>query len=176
MAARSPGARLDPPVLLALDEIGTLAPLPSLPTLMAEGGGTGLTTVPVLQSLAQAREKWGPENAGAIWDASIVKVVLGGSANAKDLQDVAALLGERDEPTVAVSRDTHGGRSYQTSLRRVPVMPPDVLRTLPFGTAVTLLRSSPPIVTNLRAWTARPDAKTLRADRGAIEAMLRSGA
>jgi type IV secretory pathway TraG/TraD family ATPase VirD4 len=176
MAARSPGARLDPPVLLALDEIGTLAPLPSLPTLMAEGGGTGLTTVPVLQSLAQAREKWGPENAGAIWDASIVKVVLGGSANAKDLQDVAALLGERDEPTVAVSRDTHGGRSYQTSLRRVPVMPPDVLRTLPFGTAVTLLRSAPPIVTNLRAWTARPDAKTLRADRGAIEAMLRSGA
>lgn len=36
IAARSPGARLDPPLLLALDEIGNLAPLPSLPTLMAE--------------------------------------------------------------------------------------------------------------------------------------------
>ena len=47
MATRSPGARLDPPVLLALDEIGNLAPLPSLPTLMAEGGGTGITTMPV---------------------------------------------------------------------------------------------------------------------------------
>lgn len=176
MAARSPGARLDPPVLLALDEIGTLAPLPSLPTLMAEGGGTGLTTVPVLQSLAQAREKWGAENAGAIWDAAIVKVVLGGSANAKDLQDVAALLGERDEQTTSVSRDTHGGRSYQSSVRRVPVMPPDVLRTLPFGTAVTLLRSAPPIVTDLRAWTARRDAATLRADRAAVEAALRAGA
>src|SRR5699024_8228893 len=57
-AARSPGARLDPPLLLALDEIGNLAPLPSLPTLMAEGGGTGITTLPVLQSLAQARDKW----------------------------------------------------------------------------------------------------------------------
>ena len=31
LAARSPGARLDPPLLLALDEIGNLAPLPSLP-------------------------------------------------------------------------------------------------------------------------------------------------
>ncbi len=176
IAARSPGARLDPPLLLALDEIGTLAPLPSLPTLMAEGGGTGLTTVPVLQSLAQAREKWGAENAGAIWDAAIVKVVLGGSANARDLQDVAALLGERDEQTVSVSRDTAGGRSYQTSVRRVPVMPPDVLRTLPFGTAVTLLRSAPPIITDLRAWTVRSDAATLRADREAVEATLRAGA
>lgn len=57
LAARSPAARLDPPLLLALDEIGNLAPLPSLPTLMAEGGGTGIRTMPVLQSLAQAREK-----------------------------------------------------------------------------------------------------------------------
>ena len=55
IAARNPGARLDPPLLLALDEIGNLAPLPSLPVLMAEGGGTGITTMPVLQSLAQAR-------------------------------------------------------------------------------------------------------------------------
>lgn len=58
LAARSPGARLDPPLLLALDEIGNLAPLPSLPTLMAEGGGTGITTLPVLQPLAQARDRW----------------------------------------------------------------------------------------------------------------------
>lgn len=40
MAARSPGARLDPPICMMLDEIGNLAPLPSLPALMAEGGGT----------------------------------------------------------------------------------------------------------------------------------------
>src|SRR5699024_10939751 len=53
MAARFTGARLDPPMLLCLDEIGNLAPLPSLPTLMAEGGGTGITTLAVLQSLAQ---------------------------------------------------------------------------------------------------------------------------
>ena len=34
---------------------------PVLPTLMAEGGGTGITPLPVLQSLAQARERWGEE-------------------------------------------------------------------------------------------------------------------
>src|SRR5690606_27954911 len=58
VAADSPGARLDPPLLLALDEIGNLSPLPSLPVLMAEGGGTGITTMPVLQSLSQARARW----------------------------------------------------------------------------------------------------------------------
>ncbi len=44
---------------------------------MAEGGGTGITTMPVLQSMAQARDKWGEHAASAIWDASIVKVILG---------------------------------------------------------------------------------------------------
>lgn len=155
LAAASPGARLDPPVLLALDEIGNLAPLPSLPVLMAEGGGTGITTMPVLQSLAQARNKWGDHAASAIWDSSIVKVVLGGASASKDLQELSVLIGERDELTDTVTVGEFGSRSLQRSIRRVPIMPPERIRTLPFGTGLVLLRSAPPIVTNLRAWTAR---------------------
>ena len=52
IAARSSGARMDPPLLLALDEIGNVAPLPSLPTLMAEGGGTGITPLPCAHASA----------------------------------------------------------------------------------------------------------------------------
>ncbi|PAK95631.1 type VI secretion protein [Brevibacterium casei] len=173
LAARSPGARLDPPLLLALDEIGNLSPLPSLPTLMAEGGGTGITCLPVLQSLAQAREKWGDNAAGAIWDASIVKIILGGASNSRDLQDLSSLIGERDEYTDSVTLGDHGTRSNQRSVRRVPILPPDRIRTLPFGTGVTLLRSAPPIVTDLRAWPTRPDAAQFGKDRAAIEALLR---
>ncbi len=172
IAARSPGARLDPPLLLALDEVGNLAPLPSLPTLMAEGGGTGITTMPVLQSLAQAREKWSENAAGAIWDASIVKIILGGASNSKDLHDLTTLIGERDEVTDSTTVGDHGSRSAQRSIRRVPIMPPDTIRTLPFGTALVMLRSAPPIVTRMRTWTDRPDAKDLRADRTGIEALL----
>jgi len=172
MAARSAGARLDPPVLLALDEIGNLAPLPSLPTLMAEGGGTGITTMPVLQSLAQARDKWGENAANAIWDAAIVKIILGGVSNSRDLQDLSTLIGERDEYTDSTTIGDHGTRSNQRSIRRVPILPPDRLRTLPFGTGITMLRSASPIVTNLRSWVSREDAKTLRADRTQIETLL----
>ncbi|MFE5291385.1 TraM recognition domain-containing protein [Isoptericola sp. NPDC056618] len=174
LAAASAGARLDPPLLLALDEIGNLSPLPSLPVLMAEGGGTGITTMPVLQSLSQARAKWGDHNAGAIWDASIVKVVLGGASVAKDLQDVSALIGERDDVTDNVSVGD-GSRSVQRSVRRVPVMPPETIRMLPFGTALVLLRSAPSVVTDLRAWTKRPDAARLATERGAVEQCLRRG-
>ncbi|HET7476176.1 MAG TPA: TraM recognition domain-containing protein [Dermatophilaceae bacterium] len=174
LAARSPGARLDPPLLLALDEIGNLAPLPSLPTLMAEGGGTGITTMPVLQSLAQARDRWSEHQAGAIWDASIVKIILGGASNSRDLQDLATLIGERDEYTDSVTLGDRGTRSNQRSIRRIPILPPDRIRRLPFGTGITLLRSAPPIVTDLRAWPTRPDAARLRRDRDELEALLRS--
>ncbi|MGN6128961.1 MAG: TraM recognition domain-containing protein [Nocardioidaceae bacterium] len=173
LAAASPGARLDPPVLLALDEIGNLSPLPSLPVLMAEGGGTGITTMPVLQSLSQARDRWGDHAAGAIWDASIVKVILGGSSAARDLQDLSALIGERDERTDTVSIGDHGSRTLQRSTRRVPVMPPETIRTLPFGTGLVLLRSAPPVVTDLRPWTGRRDARQIASDRAAVEATLR---
>ena len=155
LAAASPGARLDPPALMALDEIGNLAPLPSLPVLMAEGGGTGITTMPVLQSLAQARNKWGDHAASTIWDASIVKVILGGSSASRDLQELSVLIGERDERSDTTSIGDYGQRSLQRSTRRVPVLPPERIRTLPFGTGLVLLRSAPPILADLRRWTSR---------------------
>lgn len=172
MAARMPGARLDPPLLLALDEIGNLAPLPSLPTLMAEGGGTGITTMPVLQSLAQARDKWSDDQASAIWDASITKIILGGASNSRDLQDLSTLIGERDEFTDSVTLGDYGSRTNQRSIRRVPILPPDRIRTMPFGTGVVLLRSAPPIITDLIPWPKRPTATDLKHERSEIEALL----
>jgi type IV secretion system protein VirD4 len=154
LAAVSPGGRLDPPLALVLDEVANY-PLPSLPSLMSEGGGSGITTVAVLQSLAQARAKWGDHEGAAIWDSAIVKVILGGGSNARDLADLSAVLGERDEQTSTVSRDHTGHRSTSQTVRRVPIMDAGQLRTLPFGTAVLVLRSAPPIVLDLTPWTER---------------------
>ena len=140
--------------------------------LMAEGGGTGITTMPVLQSLSQARDKWGDHATGAIWDASIVKVILGGTSAARDLQDLSALIGERDENTDTISVGDHGSRSLQRSARRVRVMPPETIRTLPFGTGLVLLRSAPPLVTDLRPCTYRRDASMLKPERVNVESKL----
>ena len=143
---------------------------------MAEGGGTGITTMPVLQSLAQARTKWSDNAAGTIWDSSIVKIVLGGGSNSRDLHDLSTLIGDRDETTDSTTIGDRGSRSSQRSIRRVPIMPPDAIRTLPFGTGLIMLRAAPPIIARLQMWTARSDAKELRANREEVEGLMRAPA
>ncbi|OJV75511.1 MAG: type VI secretion protein [Cellulomonas sp. 73-92] len=175
VAARAPSARLDPPLLLALDEIANLTPLPSLPSLMSEGGGSGITTLAVLQSLAQARNRWGEHAADTIWDAATVKVVLGGLGKYRDLDDVARLLGEIDELVETRTSGRSGERSSSTSVRSMPVMPPAVLRTLPFGTGVLLLRQTKPAVIDLHPWTTRRDTTVLRADQAVVEHATATG-
>ena len=48
-------------------------------------------------------------------------------------------------------------------------MPPALLRTLPFGTGVLLLRQTRPAVIDLQPWTARRDADALRAAQSRVE-------
>ncbi|WP_405056845.1 TraM recognition domain-containing protein [Kribbella sp. NBC_01505] len=162
MAAHNPGGRLEPPLALVLDEIANLCAVPSLPSLMADGGGSGISTHVVIQSLAQARERWGEQAAAAMWDAATLRLILGGSAQPRDLQDLAAVCGERDEEIRNWSRGPDGGRTTSTSTRRLPILPPDVIRTLPFGTGVLLARTAPPIFLNMTPWTARTDADAIR--------------
>ncbi|WP_298347581.1 TraM recognition domain-containing protein [Ferrimicrobium sp.] len=178
LAAASPGARLDPPLTLILDEAANY-PLPSLGSLMSEGGGTGIPTMVVLQSLAQARDRWGSETAGAIWDSATAKVILGGSSNANDLADISRLVGEREVLESSQSYQSGSsstGRSISTSIRRQSVLDPATIRTLKLGYGLLLYRASQPIMLTLRPWTRRHDAGQLQSDRSQVEALLRQGA
>jgi type IV secretion system protein VirD4 len=175
IAASSAGSRLDPPLSLILDEAANY-PLPSLVSLMSEGGGTGICTLVVLQSLAQARARWGEHEGAAIWDSAIVKIVLGGGSNAKDLADLSSLIGTREDIQTSESRGADGKKSSSTSTRQVPILEPGQLRTLPFGHGVLLLRSAPPIMLSLQGWTDRKDAKDLEAGRVNLEQSIRVAA
>ena len=171
IAAASPAARLDPPLSLILDEAANY-PLPSLTSLMSEGGGTGISTLVVLQSLAQARAVWGEHAASAVWDAAIVKIVLGGGSNARDLGDLSKIIGQRRETQTSTSVGADGRRSTSRSTSQVPVMEPSRLRTLPFGTAILLLRSARPIVLSLSRWVDRKDAAALVTARDELEEVI----
>lgn len=173
IAARSPNARLDPPLALILDEAANY-PLPSLPSLMSEGGGTGISTIVALQSLSQARAVWSEHAASAIWDAAIVKVILGGGSNARDLEDLSKVIGQRSEEQNSTSVGWDGRRTTSTSTHQVPIIEPGQLRTLPFGTAILLLRSARPIILTLRSWTTRKDAKLLQGHRRQLEEAILS--
>jgi type IV secretory pathway TraG/TraD family ATPase VirD4 len=173
MAAGSAGGRLDPPLAVVLDEAANY-PLPSLPALMSEGGGSGITTMAVLQSLSQARDRWGREAASSIWDAAIVKIILGGSANADDLADLSRLIGDR--PVKEHSETTSGWgtrRSVSTTVRYRPILEPADIRRIRMGLGLLLLRSAPPIMMALSSWTARSDAKRLARERARFEQAVR---
>jgi type IV secretory pathway TraG/TraD family ATPase VirD4 len=175
LAAGSPGARLDPPLGLILDEAANY-PLPSLGALMSEGGGTGITTLAVLQSLAQARDRWGREQAQGIWDSAIVKIVLGGGSNADDLADIARLVGERTEREYSETNQAGGGRSVSASNRERSILDPSAIRSITPGHGLLLLRSARPIMLTLRPWTARADADQIQCDRAVVEDAIRSTA
>ena len=168
LAARSTGARLDPPLGLILDEAANY-PLPSLGALMSEGGGTGITTLAVLQSLAQARHRWGREQAQGIWDSAIVKIVLGGGSNADDLADIARLVGDRTEREFSQTAQSGGGSSISMSNRERAILDPSAIRAITPGHGLLLLRSARPIMLSLRPWTERRDAATLQRDRAGVE-------
>jgi type IV secretion system protein VirD4 len=162
LAAGTSGGRVEPPLALVLDEIANLCAIPSLPSLMADGGGSGISTLVVIQSLAQARERWGEQAAAAMWDAATLRIVLGGSAQPRDLQELAAVCGERDEEVRSWSRGGDGTRTESVSIRRVPILPQDAIRTLPFGTGILLARTAPPIALDMQPWYRRPDAAVIR--------------
>ncbi|MFW6033925.1 MAG: type IV secretory system conjugative DNA transfer family protein, partial [bacterium] len=136
IANTSPGNRLDPPLLLMLDEVANIAYLPSLPTMVSAGGGRGVTTVNVWQSRGQARDRWGADAERAIWGASTVKLILGGLTDAQDLHDLSTLVGSRDEHTDTLNWNPDGTRSTSTSWRDVPTMRSEQIATMPKGVAL----------------------------------------
>lgn len=181
IAARSPGGRIDPPVLFLLDECANVAPIPSLPNLLADGRGQSLTIMPIFQTLAQVRSRYGAEDASTVFSASQIKLILGGSDDADDCRDISNLIGERDDWYATTSRSSHAvaidsGAMTSTSLRKVPILPPDAIRAIPFGSAVMLQSQTEPFPLRMRPWTTRPDAAEISRDlRDVEDEILASG-
>jgi type IV secretory pathway TraG/TraD family ATPase VirD4 len=123
-----PGGRLDPPLGLYLDEVANIVPLPQLPSLMSFSGGTGIFVTAVLQSMAQARNRWGPEQAAMLWGSATVKLILGGLAG-DDLEEISRLAGEYRETVVTWQRG-NGGHSFSSALQDRRTLTPEQIRTL----------------------------------------------
>lgn len=100
-ASQAQDGRLDPPLLMLLDEVGAIAPLPSLPAIMGQGAGQGVLCVWAAQAISQLRARWGEEWAKAIWGASSQKLIFGNLADSDLLESISALFGEYDRRVYA---------------------------------------------------------------------------
>ena len=92
-----------PPVLLALDELANIAPLPDLPAMVSEGGGQGVVTLACFQDLSQARHRW-PTQADGFPSLFGTTVVLPGIGDVRTLEALSTLSGDHELVTRSVSR------------------------------------------------------------------------
>jgi type IV secretion system protein VirD4 len=146
-----PGGRLDPPLLMALDEVTQICPVP-VPSWLADSGGKGIQIITVAHGEAQLRGRWGPNGARIIMDTSGAKIWLPGISDTTTLDAASALCGT----TAMKETRTVFGRHHdrQDLYARHAVMTPDMIRQLPARYALIVRGGMSPVIARLpMAWT-----------------------
>ena len=146
--------RLDPPLTLAMDEAGLLAP--PLEKWTADMGGRGVTIVAAFQSRAQMLTRWSPAEAGTIQNNAGTTILLGGTGDEADLRYWALRIGERDEP---VATDDKHGKATSRTVRKVPVLSPTQINALPEFQAVVFHHGMPPALCRIQPGWERPEMR-----------------
>jgi type IV secretion system protein VirD4 len=168
MAARSPARRLDPPLLGLLDEAPSIAPVPGLPELLADGRGRGIVLVYAMQSFSQAVTRWGAQKAETMGNATSITAVLGGLTSPNDLSDLERICGQRRVRRESTHRGASGkgGRDFSrtTSWESETVLRADEIRTLPAGRALVLWSRLPPVLVRMPLLSERADWPEVKAE------------
>ncbi|HEV3294174.1 MAG TPA: TraM recognition domain-containing protein, partial [Streptosporangiaceae bacterium] len=140
----SAAGRLDPPLLMGLDEVTQICPVP-LPFWLADSGGKGIQVVAVVHGEAQLAERWGDHGRQIVLDTSSVKVFLPGITDTTTLQAASTLCGQ-------ASWKLRG----QHHVTRHDVATSDMIRQLPAGFALIIRGGCAPVIARLpRAWKNR---------------------
>lgn len=158
LSQRSPGGFLWPPMRFVGDEIAQLAPIAKLPAYMADSGGRGLQLVPIVQSFAQLRNRWGDDGADAIIATASTKLYLPGNSEEKVAAHLIRLAGRHTVKTYSGSRQAGGtGRADSTSASwsttKEDKLTATAIRELPMGHAWMEYRSLPIGKIRLPEWT-----------------------
>ena len=142
-----PGGRLDPPLLMALDEIVQTCPVP-LPVWLADAGGKGIQLLPVAHGEAQLASRWKEHGKQVILDTCGVKVLLPGISDTKTLDMASKLCGQ------AAYRER--GQEHHS---RADVMTQDMIRQLPNGYELVIRGGLSPVIARVplawKDWTYR---------------------
>jgi type IV secretion system protein VirD4 len=143
--------RLPARLLLCLDELANIAPLPSLLKILTQGGGRGVNLTWSVQSLAQMRDRYGEQVADAAFSSSRARLVFGGLTDTRDLQAISQLAGEHEVPARSLTRGAQVGQTSMTAgtVWR-PRLPVSAIRGIPAGRAVLLYHTSDPALVRVR--------------------------
>ena len=141
MGQASSSGRLDPPLLMGLDEVTQICPVP-LPSWLSDSGGKGIQVVAVVHGEAQLVGRWDDHGRQVVWDTSSVKVFLPGITDTTTLEAASVLCGQRQWKVHGQDHPSH-----------FDVATPDMIRQLPAGFALVIRGGCAPVIARLpRAW------------------------
>ncbi|MGQ7296959.1 type IV secretory system conjugative DNA transfer family protein [Quadrisphaera sp. KR29] len=170
-AAERRGGRLDPPMLVVLDEAANVCRISDLPDLYSHLGSRGVVPLTILQSYRQGTRVWGEHGMDALWSAATCKVIGSGLDDAKVAEDISRLIGDHDVVVRSTSR-TGGQVSTSTSTRSQRILAADAVRALPRGSAVLLATGCRAAYLGLTPWYASKRAPAVRREVQAAEQLL----
>jgi type IV secretory pathway TraG/TraD family ATPase VirD4 len=173
--AERSGGRLDPPMVVVLDEAANICRIADLPELYSHLGSRGMVPVTILQSYQQGVSVWGEPGMAALWGAATKKVIGAGIDDPRHARDLATLVGQHDVPVISVSYGD-GRASQQVSLRRQEILDAADIRALAPGSALLLATGARPALVSLRPWYSGPQAAQITAAIAQAEAAMQRAA
>lgn len=100
--------RLPLRLLLSLDEVANIAPLPNLSSILSQGSGQGVTVSWAAQSMAQLRHRYGEHEAEAIFSSTAAKLIWGGLSDGPFLSRLSELIGDHQVSTKSRTKGPDG--------------------------------------------------------------------
>jgi type IV secretory pathway TraG/TraD family ATPase VirD4 len=175
LAAERAGGRLDPPMVVVLDEAANICRIADLPQLYSHLGSRGVIPLTILQSHAQGVSVWGETGMRALLGAATVKVVGSGIDDAGFAEDLSRLIGDHDVTTVSLSSGD-GRQSRQRSVRQQRILPAAAIRALPKGQALVWLTGTKVAMITTLPWYRGPRAAEISGHVATAEATLTANA
>ena len=137
----SAAGRLDPPLLMGLDEVTQICPVP-LPFWLADSGGKGIQVIAVVHGEAQLAERWGDYGRQIVMDTCSAKMFLPGITATGTLEMASTLCGQAPWQV--------RGQDHAT---RHDVATPAMIRQLPAAFALVIRSNCAPVIVRLpQAW------------------------
>jgi len=152
--------RLDPPLLVVLDEAANIAPLSDLDVLASTASSHGIQLVTVWQDFAQIEARYGPR-AATVVNNHRAKLVCSGIADPATLEQMSRLIGEELHPVETLTVDRAGTASTTRSHAERRLASAAWLRRLGPGEAVLLYGHLPPARVVLRPFYAEGDLRRM---------------
>jgi type IV secretion system protein VirD4 len=153
--------RLDPPLLLLLDEAANIAPVPNLDEIASTGAGQGIQLLSVFQDMAQVKARYGGR-AATIVNNHRAKLFGTGISDPETLSYVSRLLGTARFEQRSRNTGERGRRSHTEGETYRDLAPANLVREREPGSALLVYGSLPPAKIRLRPWFEDAELVALR--------------